>query len=306
MAFDTPILFLVFNRPETTNIVWKEIRKIKPNQLFIAADAPRIHHPEDIVKCKQVREIFNSIDWPCHHSLLYREEHLGCKLAVSTAISWFFENVQHGIILEDDCLPDISFFTFCETMLIKFKDQKNIFHITGNNFQHSIQRGAGSYYFSKYAHIWGWATWKRAWSTYSLTLTDWNQFQRSRLFSELFSSTTELNFWKNKFNKYHSNPQVNNYWSLQWQYTCWLHGALTITPQQNLVTNIGLGSGTNTFIKLKHLIIRSVPLPPPYMDPMLFSIDQEADQYTFKQIFQYKGTLLNRIQYRLHKFFIPK
>ena len=300
--FETPILFLVFNRPSATRVVFNQLRECRPMHLYIAADAARPEIAGEFKLCEEVKKIISEVDWPCKVHHLFREQHLGCKLAVSGGINWFFETVEAGIILEDDCMPSLSFFTFCATMLTNYSSYPNVFHITGNNFQQGIPRGLSSYYFSKYAHIWGWATWRRAWNQYHLQLTNWSQYSKSADFKKWFTSKKEFSFWSKKFNTYHQNPDINNYWSLQWQYACWYHDAWTITPQKNLVTNIGIGSGTNTTIYLKHLIIPAEPLLAPYTTPTEKTLNLEADSYTFKHVFLYKGTIQSRIKYHIGRF----
>ena len=169
MRFDVPILFLVYNRPDTTATVFEEIRKQKPKQLFVAADGPRTDMPGDAEKCKNTRElVMNGIDWECETKTLFRDNNLGCGLAVSNAITWFFKNVEEGIILEDGTLPDQSFFTYCKVLLEKYRYDDKLKMISGNNFQQGKWRGDGSYYFSAYSHIWGWASWRRTWKEYDL------------------------------------------------------------------------------------------------------------------------------------------
>jgi len=169
----TPILFLVFNRPDTTKIVFDEIKKSQPKKLFIAADGPRNGNYEDTENCEIVREIVTGVDWDCDVHTLFRKKNLGCKHAISGALDWFFSNVEDGIILEDDTLPHPKFFRFCEELIARYRNQKNIIAISGDNFQHGKRRGENSYYFSKYVHIWGWATWKRAWELYDVNMKEW-------------------------------------------------------------------------------------------------------------------------------------
>ena len=162
---NVPVLFLIFKRPDTTQRVFEAIKKAKPKQLFISADGGR--NEEEKKSCNALREaIVAQIDWDCELKTLFRENNLGCKMAVSSGISWFFEEVEQGIILEDDCLPNESFFKFCETMLEKYKDDQSIWHIGANNFQDSIKRGDADYFFSMYSHIWGWASWRDRWQKY--------------------------------------------------------------------------------------------------------------------------------------------
>lgn len=174
-----PVLFLIFNRPDTTRKVFAEIRRAKPARLYIAADGPRKERTTDIALCEQTRDIINEIDWPCQSYTLYRKENLGCKLAVSSAINWFFEREESGIILEDDCLPHPTFFKFCEIMLERYKDDTRVMHIGGSNFQEGMIRGDGDYYYSKWTPVWGWASWRRAWKNYDVNMVKWIEFKKN-------------------------------------------------------------------------------------------------------------------------------
>jgi hypothetical protein len=165
-----PILFLVFNRPETTARVFEAIRNAKPSRLYIAADGPRDFIYNEYAVCAKTREIASRVDWDCDVETLFRAENLGCKAAVSSAISWFFSHEEEGIILEDDCLPCESFFYFTTILLEKYRHDERIAHIAGSNFQDGKKVGDGSYYFSDLYNIWGWATWKRVWKDYDAEL----------------------------------------------------------------------------------------------------------------------------------------
>jgi len=163
---NTAILFLIFNRPETASQVFKKIRLARPPRLYVACDGPRNNHSTDIEMVRLTRDLVTKVDWPCNIKTLFRDHNLGCKKAVSSAIDWFFEKEEQGIILEDDCVPHLDFFNFCEKLLNYYKNDKRVFTITGVNFQNEKWRGEASYYFSKFNHCWGWATWKRSWSFY--------------------------------------------------------------------------------------------------------------------------------------------
>jgi hypothetical protein len=298
---ETPVLLLVFNRPSTTQLVFNRLKEIKPLKLFIATDAARPEIIGEELSCAAVRAIVSNVDWPCEAHYLFRAEHCGCKLAVSGAITWFFEQVEAGIILEDDCLPSTGFFDFCQDLLLKYKNHSHILHISGNNFQDGLLRGTGSFYFSKYVHIWGWATWRRAWQHYDLNLDHWDSFKDSISFNNLFNTQREKKYWTKKFNEYTLNASTHDYWSLQWLYTVWKFDGMVLTPQKNLVKNIGFGGGTHTTIILKHLIRDTEDLDPPYIAPLHETIDQLADVYTFKHIYAFKGTIWSRINYHLHR-----
>jgi len=173
-ALTTPVLFIVFNRLDTTKQVFEEIKKAKPQKLFIAADGPRNFQEKN--KTDVVRKyILENINWKCEVKTLFREKNLGCKYAVAGAIDWFFDNVEQGIILEDDCLPSQSFFKFCQEMLEKYKDDERVMHISGTNVE-GISKIDQDYFFAINFNVWGWATWKRAWKLYDINVTHWPRF----------------------------------------------------------------------------------------------------------------------------------
>ena len=240
--FNTPILFIVFNRIETTVQVFNQIKKIKPNYLYIAADGARENNEGEKQKCDAVREyIISNIDWDCEVKTLFRSENLGCGKGPASAIDWFFENVERGIILEDDCLPNITFFNFCEIMLEKFENVSEIMHISGNNFQLS-RIGKECFYLSKLPHIWGWATWKRAWKHYDFFLNNFNEDN----INDYFNYPSIDNYWINIFRQMKKEKHPHT-WDYQWVFSLFLNNGFSVAPQHNLVTNIGFGeSSTHT------------------------------------------------------------
>ncbi|WP_343523798.1 hypothetical protein [Pedobacter sp.] len=234
---ETPVLFLIFNRVETAVDVFEEIRKARPKQLFIAADGPRKNNQSDQYKCPEVRnQILNRIDWPCELKTLFRAENLGCGKAVSQAITWFFDHVEQGIILEDDCLPNQSFFSFCDQLLPHYAKNPDIMEITGTNLLDAqLNDLTASYYFSSYGSIWGWATWKRAWKLYDFDMISWPAVQQE--FLQKLKYRKDIKNWITSFdNVYHKKIDT---WDYQWVYTIWLHDGICIVPKRNLVVNIG-------------------------------------------------------------------
>ena len=235
-CLDTPVLFLIFNRPDLTKQVFEAIRQVKPKQLFIAADGPRIDRPQELELCEATRiMVMQQIDWDCKVYTLFRKTNLGCKIAVSSAISWFFEHVEEGIILEDDCFPSPTFFKFCEKLLKEYKYCQEICHIGGSCFLPiSIKE---SFYFTKYTHIWGWATWKRAWMAYDIQMKEWPSIQKSMIFKEKFLSKNEFLFWAANFNSVY-NGECDT-WDYQWMYTTLANSTISVAPSKNLIKNIG-------------------------------------------------------------------
>lgn len=281
MSFNTPILFLVFNRPDTTQRVFEMIRAIQPKYLYVAADGPRLDKEGEMEKCETVRKIVSDIDWNCNLFTLFRNENKGCGKAVSEAITWFFEHVEEGIILEDDCLPSISFFYYCDKMLKKYKGHERIMHIGGTNFQKGVRRGCADIYFSKIPHVWGWATWKRAWDHYNFNMkTLSNDEIRSVVL--LNTSRKDLQeYWVDVFFKMVNNPIDT--WDYQWQYSIWKNNGLSIIPNKNLIKNIGFGSdATHTFDE--NSFSSNVVTHEFYIKtyPFFTTVNNSADLFTYK------------------------
>ena len=234
----TPILFIVFNRPYETKKVFEAIKLAQPEKLYISADGPRLNNKNDDLKCREVKDIFVSqINWTCKVETNFRNQNLGCRLAVSSAIDWFFENEEEGIILEDDTLPEKSFFPFCEELLYKYRNDSRIGIISGDNFGFGFKRNNDSYYYTKYTHIWGWASWRRSWMGYDHNMKDYTQFLEEDRLNDIFPDLIERIFWKENFDK----VTQNNFdtWDFQLVYHNFKNNKLNIMPSINLVTNIG-------------------------------------------------------------------
>jgi hypothetical protein len=281
---NTPILFIVFNRPALTKIVFEKIREAKPERLFISADVPRNKMKDDIKNCRETLEIFENIDWECQVEKLIQKQNMGCKNAVSSAINWFFEYVEAGIILEDDCLPDSSFFSFCGTLLNHFKNDERIMHISGDNFQKGKTRSTGSYYYSKYTHCWGWATWRRAWEKYDFGLQNYNtHFIRNQL-KKINPDKKEYKYWKQTFDAFKQDKI--DAWGSRWQFSVWNNNGLCILANINLVSNIGFGfEGTHTTDKQNKLSNLECGKIIEIHHPKAVEQNIEADLFTFYTIF---------------------
>lgn len=277
-----PVLFVVFNRPETTTRVFEAIRQARPPRLFVAADGPRPDRPGEAAKCAEVREIATAVDWPCEVKTLFREHNLGCRVAVSSAVNWFFENVEEGIILEDDCLPHPDFFRFCGELLDYYHNDDCVMHISGSNFQQGVKRGSGSYYFSRYAHIWGWASWRRAWQHYDVDLKKLD----SVVLRNTLSSSKVINRWMNILQQVkNKNPHFNT-WDFQWSYALFELNGLAVTPNVNMISNIGFGSGTHTLEK--HSEFADVPalsIGKEMIHPSAKTPDENADEIVFERMY---------------------
>jgi hypothetical protein len=244
---NTPVLFIVFNRPETTVQVFEAIRKAKPKQLFVAADGPRLDKEGEKERCEEARRIATDVDWDCEVKTLFREENIGCGRGPAEAITWFFKYVEQGIILEDDCLPTQSFFKFCEELLIRYKEDENIFIISGTN-QLGIYQSHYSYFFSNIAGIWGWATWKRAWDVYDYSMKSWADEKNKESVTNFFRYPWQREYYIKRFEETYRNDV--SWWDYQWYYTRIINKSLGIIPAKNLISNIGFNeNATHTFNK---------------------------------------------------------
>jgi hypothetical protein len=233
-----PVLLLTFNRPVHLRRVFEVVRQARPSQLFIAADGPRPGNDADEQLCKEARAIVNGVDWPCEVKTLFRTENLGCKYGVSSAITWFFEHVEEGIILEDDCLPHPSFFPYCEQMLTKFRNEQRVAVVCGTSLDiESSNRSRCR--FSIYPFVWGWATWRRAWKHYDPHVRLWPEFKETGAFDQWVGNEPSSLFWGRIFDKCYIGDDTT--WDYHWVHACWVSGGLSITPPCNLISNIGFG-----------------------------------------------------------------
>ena len=295
---NTAVLFVVFNRIETTVKVFSAIRNARPPRLYIAADGARENKTDEANKVRVVRDyILRNVDWDCEIKTLFRGENLGCKYGVSSAISWFFKHEDFGIILEDDCVPDQSFFWFCEEMLKKYQSNFRVGQISGDNFQNGIRRGEADYYFSRYNHIWGWATWADRWESYDVELS---KIKRFKPFEEIFHSNREKLYWKDIFKKTKSG-KIDT-WDYQWTFTLWAKNQLTILPNVNLISNIGFGiDATHTTIENEFSNLQTDSLQIKN-HPATVQREIDADRYTAERWF-FKRRLTSRLMNRFKNIF---
>lgn len=235
----TPVAFIIFNRPDTAARVFTEIAKARPPKLLVIGDGPRASRIGESERVAETRAIIERVDWPCEVLTNFSDVNLGCKKRVSSGIEWVFDQVEEAIILEDDCLPDPSFFRFCQEMLAFYRDDERISMISGDNFLFGKVEISDSYYFSRYPHIWGWASWRRAWKDYDVSIAAWPQKKSDGLLDASIRHPGERNYWRKAFDGvYHGRIDT---WDYQWVLSSWLQNRLSIMPSVNLISNIGFG-----------------------------------------------------------------
>lgn len=257
----TPVLLIAFNRLDTLMSVFEAISKARPPRLYIAVDGPRENHPGEFEKVQAVREFaLNNVGWSCELKTLFRDKNLGCKNAVSSAINWFFEHEEQGIILEDDCLPGQSFFWFCEELLEKYKNDIRIGQISGFNPLSNRSFSGDSYLFSKFGPIWGWASWRRAWENYDVKFLEWPDFKKNGMVDFIIDS-----FWERSWREFYFDEVYwgrLNTWDYQWAFCKLVNNQLSIIPAKNLISNIGFGKeATHTSGTLPKNMRQIVELP---------------------------------------------
>lgn len=300
----SPVLFIIFNRLNTTQQVFEAIRKYQPARLFIASDGPRQENPGEAETCIAVRSwILANIDWKCDINTFFRNQNNGCGIAVSTAITWFFDHVEEGIIIEDDCVPHQDFFGYCTELLDKYRYDDRIAVIGGNNFQNGKVYGNKSYYFSKYSYTWGWATWRRVWKDYQFNLICIDKNIIFNQLDKLFSKEDESEYWKTMFTKLSTDN--NDTWDYQLWFHIWNNKMVSIVPNVNLVKNIGFfANATHTTDENSDQAFLETYSILPLKHPGKIKINHKADSVYFKKYWD-NGTSQNffskliRITYKL-------
>ena len=282
---ETPLLLIAWRRPHLLRQVIDAIRTNRPTRLFVACDGPISDRPHEAEKVEATRRVIEQeIDWPCQIERLYSDVNQGCSIGPIRAINWFFEQVEEGIILEDDCVPHPDFFPYCTTLLERYRHDTRVWCISGDNFQNGHWRGDGSYYFSHYFLGWGWASWRRCWKHYDADLSRWPAFRDSGFLETVLTDPLERSYWSNIWERTHAKTVPITWWDYQWIFTCLANGGLTALPNRNLVNNVGVGKdATHTSeIHVDTLTRKGIN---PLHHPSFLLPDAAADSYTFDNLF---------------------
>ena len=245
-GYDVPILLIIFNRPEVTRRTFEAIALVRPRKLFLVADGSRANRPGEAENVAQTRAIVQGGDWPCEVHVNVANVNMGCKLRVSSGISWVFEHIDRAVILEDDCLPSPAFFSYCRDMLGLYESDRRIFSISGSNS--ADEKAETGHYFSRYALMWGWATWLDRWNMYQLNPRDYVQV----ITKVWWNRPVVLAYWLQVFRS-QADGKIDT-WDVQWILTLWRNDSLACRPSSNLVRNIGFGAdATHTINADSHL-----------------------------------------------------
>lgn len=280
MTIRTPILIITFNRPDHVRSLMAEIRKQKPTELYISQDGPREGNDSDSEKILKVRSIISDmVDWPCNLHTLYQDKNLGCGPGPTAAISWFFDNVDKGIIIEDDAIPHPDFFHYAEEMLNRYEDDPSVMAIGSMNVDRH-KWGDGSYYFSRMnRNLCAWATWKRAWNLTDLKMNDVSLCQLNKALKYYGCGIIEREYWKDRLREIHKDGAGNASWDMQFFMSIWLRHGKGIIPNVNLSSNIGT-VGEATHAMQKGNVIDNVPTAPilPIIHPSSTDVQKDADK----------------------------
>lgn len=293
-----PVLLLAFNRPQLTIQVLNSIAGYAPPALYVALDGPRAERTDDEQHSTQIKHIV--AEWEAANPAtrvhrLFRESNLGCGRGVSSAISWFFENEPMGIVLEDDCLPNRSFFHFCQEMLHRYANEERVMHIGGSNHLHNAVPMESTYYFSNYPQIWGWAGWRRAWSKYSFEMPE---------LERLFGLPAFKRYYKEDIFRMTASGQLNT-WDIQWIYTFLLNNGLSVLTKYNFIRNIGFDSSGGTHYNDKPSWYNdTVTEADELIAPLYMESNLAADDYVFRTC--YNPSVMLRARRKLRSLLFKK
>ena len=291
-----PVLLLIFNRPDTTAKVFARIRDARPAKLFVAADGPRQDRSSEAELCAAARRVTEAVDWPCEVSRRYSDSNQGCGPGPVAGITWVFNHVEQAIILEDDCVAHSSFFRFAGELLDRYKVDPRVMHISGNNFVPWASPRDSSYFFSRYTHNWGWATWRHAWRLYDHDMAEWPRLKEAGWLRTILPDREQAAYWATYFDRVRERER-SHVWDAQWMFANWVHGGLSVLPRCNLVSNIGFDSrATHTSdIGSRFANVPRMSMEFPLLHPKQMVICERADRSTFRRVFLQDLGVMRRI-----------
>jgi hypothetical protein len=291
-----PIIFVIFKRPEQTASTFAAIRAARPARLLVVADGPRPDRLDEAKLCVETRSIIDGVDWPCEVMRNFSDTNLGCCRRVVSGLNWAFEHVEEAIVLEEDCLPHPSFFRFCTELLERYRRDSRIMMVSGNNFQNGASRTRDSYYFSQMPNVWGWATWRRAWRLCDFSMPGWPQRRETRWLKGFAKHPVLELHWQQSFDDVMAG-KIDT-WDYQWRYCMLLTNGLSIAPNVNLVTNIGVGhAATHTLTVDERYLVPSRAMDFPLRHPASVKLGRKADKFEQRYLYRLPRFVL---QYRIY------
>ena len=286
-SFNIPVALFNFNRPHLTRQVFEIVRQVKPKRLLLVADGPRADRPNDARLCAEVRAIIEAVDWECEVSKNFADTNMGSFKRNSSGLNWVFDTVEEAIILEDDCVPSLSFFPYCAELLERYRDDPRIAVISGNSFvPPGPDQADASYFYSAYALTWGWASWRRVWKQVDLGMTWWTPETGKRLLKAAFPKFSEWRYWFALYERIHRG-EMKNAWDYQLILSAFRHSQYCIIPGFNMISNTGFGvDGTNCLNEFSPLQdVQRVEMQFPLVHPASIQRNDLMDYMIFKMRF---------------------
>jgi hypothetical protein len=279
------VAMVVFARPDTTARVLEAVRRARPARLLVIGNAPRSGDPEEAKRCRQVRELMETVDWDCEVSTDYASEHLSMRRRFETGLGWVFSEVPEAIVLEDDCVPDPTFFPFCDALLEHYRDEERVMSIGGSNVQPDAPTGPDSYYFSRYPAIWGWASWRRAWDAYDPGMSAWPELRDGGWVEREFSDPQAVAYWRHQFEQTYRGDEA---WDRAFLFAAMAAGRLHAVSSVNLVSNVGFREDATHTGPEQRGVLNDLPTTPmelPLRHPAAIRRDERADAVTERVAF---------------------
>ncbi|MCM2255889.1 MAG: glycosyltransferase family 2 protein [Vicinamibacteria bacterium] len=282
----TPVALFVYNRLDTTTRVFARIAAARPPVLLVVADGPRADRPGDAERCAEVRSLVTRPDWPCEVRTCFSEVNLGLGRRFSSGLCWAFDEVEEAVILEDDCLPDPTFFGYCDQLLERFRGDPQVMMISGDNYQFGTSRGEHSYFFSHGVGTYGWATWRRAFCHYDFAMRDWPRERERGWLREIWPVPELERYWQARFDETHRG-EIDT-WDYQWAFAMWRHRGLQVVPDRNLISYIGClpDAVHTTDPRAAYCGLPTEPMPAALHHPRARARSLGADLYEFHRIFE--------------------
>mgnify|MGYP003207438322 CR=1 FL=1 len=300
---ETPVLFVTFVRPDYARQTWEGIKATKPKTLYFYSNKGRAEKEGEVERNNEIRSYINEIDWDCDLHIFFREECVNVYDSLRGAIDWLFDNEERGIILEEDCVPTKAFFSFVDQMIEKFKEDKRVWCISGDNIK---QNPSGyDYMFSHLHAMYGWASWRDRWR-----MVNWDHLY----IKETIDEHIYYRLFKTKEQAKAKEKALSNMEDMLYRTKCWdyifglcmdQYHALTVQPKEHLVKNIGVTGQHHTKAKVSQYNCEPNPSAEEYViakEPPFVFADFEHDYLTYCQLLR-KPSFFKRVKNRLSSLF---
>jgi len=276
---ETPVALFVFNRPATTRAVLEAVASARPKSLLVVADGPRSERSNDQDLCRETRRLIDDVSWPCDIVTNYSDDNLGCDERIVSGLDWVFSRVDRAIVLEDDCVPDVTFFPFCEELLDRYSDDRRVYTVRGFSPVRPRRPTDTSYHFSRINHTWGWATWARAWRHYDREMRRWRELRETNWLHDRMPTAAHAQVVKRLFDERYAGEHS---WDYQWEYSALVQDGVAAVPNCNLVRNVGFGPGGTHLVdpsaRMAAIASKTSPMAFPLRHPTEVTVSRETDR----------------------------